>query len=146
MPNLDFITPKLKRYYDLFPADQIAIYTYDELRADISVVLQDMFCFLGVDPTFTPDTTVRHNVSATPKFPIIHNFLMKGNKVKSILRTLFPLSLREQVWTKLMAWNTAGAKPQLSEEDRKYLTQIYREEILKLQDLIQRDLSNWLDA
>ena len=31
-----------------------------------------------------------------------------------------------------------------SAEDRENLVDIYREDILKLQDLIQRDLSQWL--
>jgi len=30
-------------------------------------------------------------------------------------------------------------------ETRKYLKNLYREDILKLQDLIKRDLSNWLE-
>ena len=33
----------------------------------------------------------------------------------------------------------------LSPEDRQALINIYREDILKLQDLIQRDLSDWIN-
>ena len=38
-----------------------------------------------------------------------------------------------------------GAKPTLSPEIRQELLVIYREDILKLQDLIDRDLSKWLE-
>ena len=37
-----------------------------------------------------------------------------------------------------------GAIPKMSEEDRKWLIEIFKEDILKTQTLIQTDLSNWL--
>ena len=35
-------------------------------------------------------------------------------------------------------------KPQMKPETREYLKEIYKEDILKLQELLKRDLSHWL--
>jgi hypothetical protein len=35
-------------------------------------------------------------------------------------------------------------KPQMKPETREYLKGLFREDILKLQDIIKRDLSHWL--
>jgi hypothetical protein len=40
----------------------------------------------------------------------------------------------------------ATEKPTLDAELRRKLVSIYRDDILQLQDLLQRDLSSWLDA
>ena len=58
---------QLKRYYDVFDADQIRVYLYEDLRAHLPRVLQSIFGFLEVDESFVPDTSLRHNVSGTPK-------------------------------------------------------------------------------
>ena len=57
---------QLERYYRLFHRDQIRVYLYDALRQDPLSVIADMFGFLGVDATFVPDTSVRHNEPVLP--------------------------------------------------------------------------------
>ena len=56
-----------------------------------------------------------------------------------------PLEMRQKLRSGLVKLNSGGKelKP-LSSEERQLLTDFYREDILKLQDLIQRDLSSWL--
>lgn len=56
-----------------------------------------------------------------------------------------PLEMRQKLRSSIIELNSAGKelKP-LSSEERQVLTEFYREDILKLQDLIDRDLSSWL--
>ena len=51
--------------------------------------------------------------------------------------------MRRRLGSALGKWNLN--RPQLSPEHRRELIALYREDILKLQDLIQRDLSAWLE-
>ena len=55
-----------------------------------------------------------------------------------------PLELRQKIRSSLVNLNSQGKEAQpLTEEERYALSQYYHEDVLKLQDLIQRDLSNW---
>jgi hypothetical protein len=64
--------------------------------------------------------------------------------VKEVVKTLLPMNLRKSISEKLKQQNLG--KPKLSPKLRKQLTEDYREDILKLQDLIGRDLSKWLEV
>ncbi len=61
------------------------------------------------------------------------------------LRVLMPLEVRAKLPSSLINLNSGGKNQMpLSPEDHKLLTDLYREDILRLQDLIHRDLSPWL--
>jgi hypothetical protein len=149
--QLGFYYVQLKRYFDIFDRDQIRVYLYESLKANPVGLLQDIFRFLGVDDTFNPDVSLRYNVSAAPKNKALHTFLIKPHPIKSILKPFLPEELRKHIYISLQnrifsLQNQNLDKPlPLSPEFRKQLIEVYREDILKLQDLIQQDLSKWLE-
>lgn len=144
---------QLKRYFDRFDRGQVRVYLYEDFNANPIDTLQDIFRFLGVDDTFTPDVTQRYNVSGVYKSKALHSlqtFLLAPNLIKSTLRQFLPkdlyrrlVSRKKSVLTDIRSEQTL-VKPKLLPEVREQLIQAYREDILKLQDLIQRDLSEWL--
>jgi len=134
---------QLKRYFDLFNREQIKIYLYEDFRDNSLGILKDIFRFLDVDDTFVPDVSLKHNVSGIPRNRAIHIFLAKPNSIKSILERIIPERLRWRMRLGLIHRNLI--KTPLRSDVRKHLVQDYREDILKLQDLIQRDLSRWLE-
>jgi hypothetical protein len=67
---------------------------------------------------------------------------MKPNAVKSLLKKVIPPKIQYNLLTDVMSRNLD--KPRLAQDLRKRLTAIYREDILRTQDLIRRDLSAWL--
>jgi DNA-binding TFAR19-related protein (PDSD5 family) len=138
-----FYYPQLKRYYELFDREQIRVHLYEDLDTDPASMLLELFAFLNVDETFVPDTSLRHGVTGVPKSRILRRFLRGSNPVKSFLRPLFRPETRVKIGTRLNNLNLT--KPQMSPEVREALIATYREDILKLQDLIRRDLSEWLE-
>lgn len=132
---------QLMRYFDIFDSNQIKIYLYDDLVADPIALLRDMFQYLGVDDNFVPDLTVL-NASGIPKNRLLYNLLDKRNPVRSALKFL-PKDLRRNVAQPFRQWNL-GKKPKLAPEIKQNLIETYREEILQLENLLQRDLSAWL--
>jgi Sulfotransferase family len=138
-----FYYSQLKRYYELFDREQIRVYLYEDLDADPAGMLRELFAFLNVDETFVPDTSLKHGVTGVPRSRILRRFLRGSNPVKSVLRPLFRPETRVKMVTKLNNLNLT--KPQMSPEVRGTLVSSYREDILKLQDLIERDLSEWLE-
>lgn len=132
---------QVKQYFDAFDFEQIRVYLYEDLSSNSTTIIQDIYHFLGVDSTFQPDLT-RMNVSGIPKSRFLHN-LFKRNPIKTALKPLFPVDLRKQIARQVKAWNLQE-KPTLPSEIRAQLVEDYRDDILKLEGLIQRDLSKWL--
>jgi hypothetical protein len=142
--SIGFYYHQVKAYLDNF--DQVKIYLFDDLKKDTLSLVKDMYGFLGVDTSFTPDVSIRYNVSGIPKNKFIHKFLREQNIlksiVKSVVKTLVPYKERRKIIEKIKMKNLQ--KPQMKPETREYLKNLYRKDILKLQDLIKRDLSHWL--
>ena len=137
-----FYHAQLKRYFDAFDRSQIKIYLYEDFSADPTGVLRDTFLFLGVDEAFVPEMSVRPNVSGVPNSRALHALLTRPGRLKAILKPYLPPKLLRFA-SDLRDRNLA--KPQLALEERRQMAKMYREDILKLQDLIDRDLSRWLE-
>ena len=139
-----FYYRNLKRYFELFERDKIRLYLYEELRADPLGLMRDAFRFLGVDEAFVPDISLRHNVSGIPKSALLVSLITRRNPLKTLLKPLLPEGLRRRISVGVQNRNLTPAPP-LSPEDRARLIELYREDILRLQDLLGRDLSSWLE-
>jgi Sulfotransferase family len=137
----------LKRYFDIFDRNQIKIFLFEDLKTDPLALLHDTFQFLEVDDTFIPDISIHYGVSGIPKSRAFHKLLSKPNSFRSLMkpfiRPIISKGLQEQIESWLIIRNLQ--KPKLSQEVRSYLIDIYREDILNSQELIQRDLSEWLN-
>jgi len=132
---------QVKRYVDQFGAHQLQIYLNEDLKKDASALMRDIFRFLEIDDTFVPDTSFRTNVSGIPKNKFMHSFLSKSNPIRRFIEPIAPLGLRK-IAIQLKGRNMS--QPPLPAEVRQTLLPYFREDILKLQDLIDRDLSKWL--
>ena len=139
--RMGFYHEQLTRYYELFEPEQIRVWLYEDLKEDPSGVMQDMFQYLGVNDAFVPET-LRHNVSGTPKSRALQTFIQRPNPLKSFIKPFVPEKMRRRIRVNLRNRNLA--KPPMPEGVREQLTEAYREDILKLQGLLGRDLSSWL--
>ena len=139
-----FYYAQLRRYFDKFDRDQIRVYLYDDWKVNNIRILQDIFHFLNVDDRFVPDVSIKHNVSSIPRSIALHKFLTKQNLIKSVLEPFLPRRVRRRAFVSLMNQNLT--RPQLSLELRNQLVGVYQQDILRLQDLIERDLSKWLES
>jgi hypothetical protein len=137
--QIGFYHQQLKPYYELFDSQQIRVYLYEDLKNNPSLFFKDIFEFLNVDTNFIPNTTIKNNVSGIPKSRLLHNVLHSKNTIRSIIGPLVPKYLR----IKLREHNLS--KPQLSVMIKNDLLEIFKEDILSLQSLINRDLSHWLN-
>ncbi len=147
--RMGFYYEQLVRYYEAFGLEQVKVRLYEDLDSDPLGVLRDIHGFLGVDPAFVPDVSARYNVSGVPKskrLHALHKFLLRQNPVKVVLKPFFPKKLRRRlVEGSLNALRNRNlVKPPFPEEVRRALIGDYKEDVLKLQELIGRDLSRWL--
>lgn len=146
-----FYYKQLQYFFNQFEHRQFGIFLYDDLRQDAIKFMQNMYEFIGVDKAFVPDTSKVHQVAQAPKVGALNTALRKSDRIiapiRPLMKTIFPPSLRERLHSlrvKLIAMNSTREIPPLSKENHQQLLALYQDDILKLQDLIQRDLSAWL--
>jgi len=131
---------QVKRYLDRFPRDHIRIYWYEQDWRQPLRLLADLFQFLDVDPSFQPDISRKSLERRAPRWPGLSYILKKFN-VWYPLRALVPPRWRPSL--SKVAFRR-GQSLVMDPKDRQYLVDYYREDILKLAALVDRDLSGWL--
>ena len=132
----------LSVYFQLFPREQIKVYLYEDWKDSPQATLRDLFGFLGVDPGFRP-TLAQHNVTLWPRSERLHGWTRQLQRLEQQMPSL-PASLLGSLASAMGRFNLAPPPP-LDPELRARLTAGFREDILRLQDLIDRDLTHWLE-
>lgn len=138
--TIGFYAQHLERVFSYYPRERVKVFLYDDVQASPRQVLAELFSFLGVDSTFVP-ASVR----------AVYN----SSRTSSVQTTLSSWGLSLPMdWLKgsfLGRWSrrwVLKVMPKsgdpIQPETLESLRQTYREDILRLQQLIGRDLSHWL--
>ena len=138
-----YYTEQLERYYTLFPKENIKILLFEDLIKNPIESTQDVFKFLNIDNSFIPDISKKANVSGTPK-GIFGWIIMKLRHYNLIPNIQFSNYLPDFMIQ--FIFNSAYKKVSpLAPELKKRLTHtFYKEDVLKLEKLIGKDLQYWL--
>lgn len=129
---------QIKAYTEEFPHFKVCF--IEDLKSDTEAFMNDMFTFLGLDPV-PVDTNFVANPSGYPKnlFSKIFLKVYSRNKIlRDIAGALFPKGVKHKVLGKLLKKGT------LDPTIRDSLIDAFRDDILKLGDLLGRDLGHWL--
>jgi len=126
----------------------VKVVLYDDLVADPVKLMQDLYEFLGVDSTFVPDTSTRFNVSGKPKNKglqkLFRYLLFEPSWFEKILKPLYrPFESKIASFLHRRMQKNVQPKEEMNPETRKKLQEFFKEDILRLEKLIGRDLSMW---
>lgn len=134
---------QLARFDPEFKSSQKKVILNRDLRRETTRTVQDVYSFLGVDPSFKPYETKRRNVTRYPASLSIYHWMRRTWKsIGQRVDTLFPQAtdtLRATARDLLFS----EEKPPMREEDRAYLREIYAEPNARLEERLDRDLSHW---
>lgn len=136
-----FYHEQLQNFYQEFDKSQIRVYLFEDLKDTPNILVKDIFRFLNVYDSFKIGTFKKYNKSGLARIRWVgafHNYLRKKDFYGLLKKFLSPEileRLRDVVYTKNI---------ELSDEARDLLNALYYEDILKLEKLINRDLSHWL--
>jgi hypothetical protein len=133
---------KLQPYFDRFERSRIHVALYDDLRDHPSTLMADLFRFLEVDPAFEADTSHRHNPSGRIRNPALRFFWQRSEVMRSALRSWIPKTWRDRAYAGITG---NLERLELPAEYRARFSGYYRDDILRLADLIGRNLDHWLD-
>ena len=139
-----FTARNLQRYFDLFPRSHILTLRFEDLIQDSDGSREQVFNFLGLDPNAALAETVTHkNANGIPRHARLDSFFRNARKVRWI-KPLIPRFLQDagrNLWHA-----TLDRPPTLSAEDRNEVMAFYRDDTLRLQDLLDMDFSGWLPS
>ena len=133
---------RLNLYLESFARENIRVYLFEEFVDNPMAVLEDMFSFLGVDTTFTPDMGTRHHADrvVSAMNPAVRAFeAVVPARVRTAARALTPPALRYR-YDRIRG---SQLGPRCPPDARKRLIAYYRDDMVRLQDLIGRDLQSW---
>lgn len=147
--TMGFYNQQLARYDAFFKPEQLKVLLYEDFAEDALGVTKEIYNFIGVDDSFVPDTSTKHNISGVPQNQLVHRvhkFLKGSSPLKTTFKKLLPAQTRSKMKRDMLAKVEASnlKKPPLSEEAKARLIDAYREDILGLQKRLGRDLSHWL--
>lgn len=139
---------QLKHFFEVFGRTQVDVFLHDELRSDSQGFMRSMYQSIGVSTDFVANTSKKAQTAKVPKNQTFNRLLKTQNPIRTVatgIMQIVPSELRHQLRDRLISFNSQDkGQAKFTEEDIILLQQYYREDMLKLQDLLQRDLSAWL--
>jgi hypothetical protein len=132
---------QLSRYMSIFPSENIRIYLFDELQKNPKWLMTSLAEFIGL-PSFEFDVNMKFNVSGKFRFFWIYK-TFRGSKAAHLFQRVFPPIIYQRIryYIEGMVFKRDNG---MSVESRKRLNSYYYREIIALQELLGRDLSDWL--
>lgn len=131
---------QLYRYYQHFEKNRILIILYDKFLSDPIETFSEIFDFLDIPFRYT-ELSERYNEAVIPRFQLLNKWVTQTG-LRPILRNLFPSKVSEKL---KRLFYSKEKLPQLTENDKKYFLDFFREDIKLTSELTGYDLSHWLD-
>lgn len=141
-----FYYSQLSEFYQKFNDQQIKVLLYDDFIQNPDDSVRSIFNFIGVDSNIVLPKNMHMNMSGIPN-NWISKFLLSKNFSKSVIKSFMPKGVSEKFHTSKIRKKILSKtliKMSISKEDREFLKVVYRDDILALQNLIDRDLTHWL--
>lgn len=144
--GIGFYGKQLENYLHYLNKNQIKVYLYDDLVNNKEKLYNSVFRFLDVDASFKPVISGHFNSSGKPKNLMLHHFLNKPNVIKSVVRNVLPPKYRHLIsgWLANVRHSNLHANESIDNGLRRKLIVYYKDDVIKLQSIIERDLSSWI--
>lgn len=130
---------QIKKYMDVFGHENVMITLFDDLKINPHSFVSKVFDFLGMNEVEI-DLGER-NKSVKPRNKIIAS-LYRFKPARKMIKLL----ATDNITSAIKAWGFQHADKNefLLESTREKLQEYYKNDILELEDILKRDLSNWV--
>jgi hypothetical protein len=129
---------QLRRYFELFPKEQILILFAEDVWKNPTDSLKRVFRFLGVADAL-PVAMGRFNAGVMPR-SVRLNYLLQQAGLRRVIADYTPEPIK--AWGKELFYRSDKYTP--SARERAFLKEAFSDDIQELQKLLDRDLSHWL--
>lgn len=128
---------QVKEYLNCFKNTRI--YLMEDLKTNPNKLLKDIFDFLEVNSSFVLSDYSKYNVSGYPSrlYEFIRDNIVKS-KGWNIIKKLVPYNFRKEIKARLLR------KEKMPRDIKSKLINFYKDDVIKLGKLINRNLDHWL--
>jgi hypothetical protein len=130
---------QLPQFFERFGRRRVLVHLYDDLCADSAAVLRETLRFVGADAGGPIEPVGRHNEVLVPRSLPLQRALRGEGRAGRAIAAIIPPAAREAA----SASAHLGRKHELDPGLRAELTEGFADEISRLEELIDRDLSTW---
>ena len=136
-----FYFRQVKAYMESF--SQVFILTYEDFVVSPNEILSQLCEFLNLPPFSKEEDLLQLNKTGMIKNKILHDFLLKESKVKSVVRPIYRFVFRSEDRRRRIAEsikNKNMKKVDLEFDVRTVLNDLYRDDVIATSNLIGRPL------
>jgi len=137
----------LSNYLKYFPAENILVMWFDNLKEDPAKFIKKVYSFLGIDATFEPSILYKGiNVAKKPRSRFVNKIAIKTSlqlRKWDLLGSYYKIRNSKLLQRILFSKDYGKEYPSMSEAARNRLRSEYADQIAKLSDLTGKDLSHW---
>ncbi|MBK9638979.1 MAG: sulfotransferase [Bacteroidetes bacterium] len=143
--GVGFYADAIEAYQKSF--SHVKVILQEDLTNKPDECLKELFQFIGVDDQYTPDTSIKYNISDPQSNNKWTNIFLRIKKLKALLKPFTKKNNSDKTKSKI---KHRFRKPnqddmfKASSELQNELLEIYKEDIKRVEKLIQRNLSHWL--
>jgi hypothetical protein len=139
---------QLELMYRYFPKENVRIVRFEELADDPQKVCKNIFEWVGADRNFTPDTSVRHNVTTVTRSQtygkILLRMLKNSSPLKKAARALLPGKMDYKVGEAMRKINHTDKKYEpIAQATLNELIEFFRPYNDELSKMTGTDFSSW---
>lgn len=133
----------VQRYLESFSRDQIQIMFFDDLVRDSGSFVRKILEFVGVDPDVAIDTSIQHHKGSVKGDTRLSRLLYANFPGRRLIGRSLSGTVRTMI-SKKIEHITHQVPAPIRPGVREKLAGIFREDVLRLQSMVDRDLSSWL--
>lgn len=112
--GMSLYSKKLQLLFEHFPKEQIKLVRFEDLNSKPVAVCQDIFRWMNIDDQFTPDTSVKHNVTTVTRSQtygkLLLHMLRNSSPLKRAARVFLPGKMDYKVGEAMRRINHTGKK------------------------------------
>ena len=128
---------QVKRYKDLF-GDNVKIILFEQLKNDTASTINSILDFINVDKNVDLITDIKHNSFKMPKNNLVKK-IYNNKKIRKFFSKLTPKFFKKAIFSIFFTYD----KPKLTVSTKKYLSNLFYDDVKNLEKLINEDLSDW---
>jgi len=128
---------QVKYFYENYDRDKIKVIIYEDFVKDINQGIEDILSFLDL-PSQTIDTNTVYNKSGEAKSIFLQKMIVNKGPLMRGVKKLFPQKIKDYFVNK----NIESVK--ITEDQKLFLNEFFKDDIKDLEKLLERDLTVWL--
>ncbi len=140
---------QLTAWFRHFPRDRFLIGLTEDLRAKPTEFISNICSFLGVDPPAEMDLSEKKNRASEPRIRWLMQLLNRPNLVQRFVKSLLSRHTQLRLSWYIRELNLrpyTKELPRINEETAASLRTLYAEDLERLEEMIERDLSKWING